>query len=103
MCAISKQSPAAADGRALLTRTQRGQSGSAATRVQRGASRASLSHAPSFKRRMKQPANALRRLKPMNDSKILLGKRVVVFGAGGSIGAAVAKECAAEGAEVFVS
>ena len=35
--------------------------------------------------------------------KCLEGKHAVVFGAGGSIGAAVAKEFAAEGAEVFVS
>jgi len=34
---------------------------------------------------------------------ILKGKHAVVFGAGGSIGAAVAKEFAAEGAEVFMS
>jgi len=34
---------------------------------------------------------------------ILEGKRAVVFGAGGSIGAAVAKEFAAEGAEVFLA
>src|SRR6202022_1269801 len=33
----------------------------------------------------------------------LRGKYAVVFGAGGSIGAAVAKEFAAEGAEVFLS
>src|SRR6266581_1432298 len=37
------------------------------------------------------------------NSKCLEGKHAVVFGAGGSIGAAVAKEFAAEGAEVFVS
>jgi NAD(P)-dependent dehydrogenase (short-subunit alcohol dehydrogenase family) len=37
-----------------------------------------------------------------NSSSILTGKRAVVFGAGGSIGAAVAKEFAAEGAEVFL-
>ena len=36
-------------------------------------------------------------------SQILQGKRAVVFGAGGSIGAAVSKEFAAEGAEVFLS
>src|SRR5438128_5342784 len=36
-------------------------------------------------------------------SNLLHGKRAVVFGAGGSIGAAVAKELAAEGAEVFIS
>lgn len=34
---------------------------------------------------------------------ILRGKHAVVFGAGGSIGAAVAKEFAAEGAEVFLA
>ena len=39
----------------------------------------------------------------MNTSPILQGKRAVVFGAGGSIGAAVAKEFAAEGAEVFLA
>jgi len=36
-------------------------------------------------------------------SSILHGKYAVVFGAGGSIGAAVAKEFAAEGAEVFLA
>ncbi len=39
----------------------------------------------------------------MNGSQILENKYAVVFGAGGSIGAAVAKEFAAEGAEVFLS
>lgn len=39
----------------------------------------------------------------MNSTPILKGKRAVVFGAGGSIGSAVAKEFAAEGAEVFLS
>jgi 3-oxoacyl-[acyl-carrier protein] reductase len=39
----------------------------------------------------------------VNGSSILKGKYAVVFGAGGSIGAAVAKEFAAEGAEVFLS
>jgi NAD(P)-dependent dehydrogenase (short-subunit alcohol dehydrogenase family) len=39
----------------------------------------------------------------MNSSQILLGKHAVVFGAGGSIGAAVAKEFAAEGTEVFLA
>jgi NADP-dependent 3-hydroxy acid dehydrogenase YdfG len=39
----------------------------------------------------------------MSNSQILLGKHAVVFGAGGSIGAAVAKEFAAEGAEVFLA
>src|SRR5215510_2533406 len=36
-------------------------------------------------------------------SNILQQKRAVVFGAGGSIGAAVAKEFATEGAEVFLA
>jgi NAD(P)-dependent dehydrogenase (short-subunit alcohol dehydrogenase family) len=36
-------------------------------------------------------------------SNTLQGKRAAVFGAGGSIGAAVAREFAAEGAEVFLS
>jgi NAD(P)-dependent dehydrogenase (short-subunit alcohol dehydrogenase family) len=36
-------------------------------------------------------------------SKLLEGKKAVVFGAGGSIGSAVAAELAAEGAEVFLS
>src|SRR5262245_27299350 len=39
----------------------------------------------------------------MNSSLILQGKCAVVFGAGGTIGSAVAKEFAAEGAEVFLS
>jgi len=39
----------------------------------------------------------------MSSSPILKEKHAVVFGAGGSIGAAVAKEFAAEGAEVFLS
>jgi NAD(P)-dependent dehydrogenase (short-subunit alcohol dehydrogenase family) len=39
----------------------------------------------------------------MNGSAVLQGKHAAVFGAGGSIGAAVAKEFAAEGAEVFLS
>jgi NAD(P)-dependent dehydrogenase (short-subunit alcohol dehydrogenase family) len=39
----------------------------------------------------------------MNSTPILRGKHAVIFGAGGSIGAAVAKEFAAEGAEVFLS
>ena len=34
---------------------------------------------------------------------ILQGKHALVFGAGGSVGAATAKEFAAEGAEVFLS
>ena len=37
------------------------------------------------------------------DLPILRAKRAIVFGAGGSIGAAVAKEFAAEGAEVFLA
>jgi 3-oxoacyl-[acyl-carrier protein] reductase len=39
----------------------------------------------------------------MTGSLLLRDKRAVVFGGGGSIGAAVAKELAAEGAEVFLS
>src|SRR5262249_44218275 len=39
----------------------------------------------------------------MNESGLLHRKRALVFGAGGSIGAAVAKEFVAEGAEVFAS
>jgi 3-oxoacyl-[acyl-carrier protein] reductase len=39
----------------------------------------------------------------MNDSSILKDKRAVVFGAGGSIGAAVARKFGAEGAEVFLA
>jgi len=39
----------------------------------------------------------------MNSTLILKGKHAVVFGAGGSIGAAVAKEFASEGAEVFLA
>lgn len=39
----------------------------------------------------------------MNSTPILKGKHAVVFGAGGSIGTAVVKEFAAEGAEVFLS
>src|SRR5450755_2104157 len=38
-----------------------------------------------------------------NNSSILKGKLAVVLGAGGSIGAAVAREFAAEGAEVFLA
>jgi len=39
----------------------------------------------------------------MNSTPILQGKYAVVFGASGSIGSAVAKEFAAEGAEVFLA
>ena len=39
----------------------------------------------------------------MNDSPVLKDKRAVVFGAAGSIGAAVARKFAAEGAEVFLA
>jgi len=39
----------------------------------------------------------------MDHSLILQGKHAVVFGAGGSIGAAIAKEFAVEGAEVFLA
>src|SRR5215469_9500928 len=38
----------------------------------------------------------------MNNSQLLQGKRALVFGAGGSVGAAVASEFAAEGAEVYL-
>jgi NAD(P)-dependent dehydrogenase (short-subunit alcohol dehydrogenase family) len=39
----------------------------------------------------------------MGNSGILAGKTTLIFGAGGSLGAAVASEFAAEGAEVFLS
>jgi NAD(P)-dependent dehydrogenase (short-subunit alcohol dehydrogenase family) len=39
----------------------------------------------------------------MSTQLLLQGKRAVVFGAGGSIGAAVAREFACEGAEVFLA
>ena len=39
----------------------------------------------------------------MNSARILQGKHAVIFGAGGSIGAAVAKGFSAQGAEVFLS
>jgi 3-oxoacyl-[acyl-carrier protein] reductase len=39
----------------------------------------------------------------MNSSAILEGKRAVVFGAGGSIGSAVARQFSADGAEVFLA
>ena len=39
----------------------------------------------------------------MSSTSILQGKYAVIFGAGGSIGTAVAREFAAEGAEVFIS
>lgn len=39
----------------------------------------------------------------MDNSSNLKGKRALVFGAGGSIGAAMAREFAAQGAEVFLS
>jgi NAD(P)-dependent dehydrogenase (short-subunit alcohol dehydrogenase family) len=38
----------------------------------------------------------------MNSIPVLKGKNAVVFGAGGSIGSAVAKEFAAEGRSLFV-
>jgi NAD(P)-dependent dehydrogenase (short-subunit alcohol dehydrogenase family) len=38
----------------------------------------------------------------MSNSKILTGKNAVVFGAGGTIGSAVAQEFASEGAEVLL-
>ena len=39
----------------------------------------------------------------MNSLQFLPGKRALAFGAGGSVGAAAAREFAAEGAEVFLS
>jgi NADP-dependent 3-hydroxy acid dehydrogenase YdfG len=39
----------------------------------------------------------------MSKSPILEGKHAVVFGAGGSIGAAIAREFAAEGEQVFLA
>ena len=39
----------------------------------------------------------------MSSAGILQGKHAVIFGAGASVGAAVAKQFAAEGAEVFLS
>ena len=39
----------------------------------------------------------------MNESPILKGQRTVVFGAGGSIGAAAARAFGAEGAELFLA
>lgn len=39
----------------------------------------------------------------MNNSALLKDKRAIIFGAGGSIGSAVAQEFAAEGAEVFLA
>src|SRR5215467_8079695 len=39
----------------------------------------------------------------MNRTPLLQGKHAVVFGAGGSFGSVVAREFAAEGAEVFLS
>jgi len=45
----------------------------------------------------------MRRVISVNGSSILREKRAIVFGAGGSIGAAVDKEFAAEGAEVFLA
>src|SRR6266516_3506553 len=45
----------------------------------------------------------LRGEETVSDSQMLQGKRAVIIGAGGSIGAAVASEFAAEGAEVFLA
>src|SRR5215469_2566459 len=56
-----------------------------------------------FKRLQIESANQERRRMKMSSTPILKGKHAVVFGAGGSIGSAVAKEFAAEGAEVFLS
>ena len=41
--------------------------------------------------------------KTKSNSTILQGKRAVIFGAGGSVGSAVAREFALEGAEVFLA
>jgi len=54
----------------------------------------------------KRPENRSRNQneeKQMNGTSLLNGKNAVVFGAGGSIGAAVAKEFAKEGARVFLA
>src|SRR5215469_7216866 len=56
-----------------------------------------------FKRLQIESANQERRRIKMNSTPILKGKHAVVFGAGGSIGSAVAKEFAAEGARVFLA
>src|SRR5215831_10175960 len=47
--------------------------------------------------------NQLQKGDHMNTTPILKGKNAVIFGAGGSIGSAVAKEFAAEGARVFLA
>ena len=39
----------------------------------------------------------------MKDTQMLKGKHALIFGAGGSFGSVVAREFAAEGAEVFLS
>ena len=48
-------------------------------------------------------ASALTRVEGIMNTRVLQDKNAVVFGAGGSIGAAVAKEFAAEGAVVFLA
>jgi FlaA1/EpsC-like NDP-sugar epimerase len=51
--------------------------------------------------------SAIRKVKTkedqMNSTPILKGNHALVFGAGGSIGSAAAKEFAKQGAEVFLS
>jgi 3-oxoacyl-[acyl-carrier protein] reductase len=49
------------------------------------------------------PQSSIDQGSSMSNSSILKGKYAVVFGAAGSVGAAVAKEFAAEGAEVFLA
>jgi 3-oxoacyl-[acyl-carrier protein] reductase len=49
------------------------------------------------------PQSSIDRGSSKSSSSILKGKHAVVFGAGGSVGAAVAREFAAEGAEVFLA
>jgi len=51
----------------------------------------------------RSPATPERRSRGVPSYPLLQGKRAVVFGAGGSIGSAVAKAFASEGAEVFLA
>jgi 3-oxoacyl-[acyl-carrier protein] reductase len=50
-----------------------------------------------------KPQSKIDRGVSTNSASILKGKHAVVFGAGGSVGTAVAKGFAAEGAEVFLA
>src|SRR5215468_854002 len=59
-------------------------------------------HTAAKPRRRGSVAPAKSKENPMS-SGILQDKNAIVFGAGGSIGAAVAKEFASEGAQVFVA